>query len=53
MGNCHIDIDNRITDTLIGPNSTITSNKNTKPKARRFLIGEQSQVTPLIPTTHF
>ena len=45
MDNCHIDIDDRITDSLIGPNSTITSNKNNKPKARRFLIGEQSQIT--------
>jgi glucose-1-phosphate thymidylyltransferase len=43
MDNCHIDIDDRITDSLIGPNSTITSDKN-KPKARRFLIGEQSQI---------
>jgi len=45
MDHCHIDIDDRITDSLIGPNSTITSNKNNKPKARRFLIGEQSQIT--------
>jgi len=45
MDNCHIDIDDRITDSLIGPNSTITSNKNNKPKSRRFLIGEQSQIT--------
>jgi len=45
MDNCHVDIDDRITDSLIGPNSTITSNKNTKPKARRFLIGEQSKIT--------
>jgi len=44
MDNCHIDIDDRITDSLIGPNSTITSNKNNKPKARRFFIGEQSQI---------
>jgi len=44
MDNCHIDIDDRITDSLIGSKSTITSNKN-KPKARRFLIGEQSQIT--------
>ena len=45
MDNCLIDIEDRITDSLIGPNSTITSNKNTKPKARRFLIGEQSRIT--------
>jgi len=45
MDNCHIDIDDRITDSLIGPNSTITSSENAKPKARRFLIGEQSKIT--------
>lgn len=45
MHNCYIDIDDRITGSLIGPNSIITSNKNNKPKARRFLIGEQSQIT--------
>jgi len=45
MDNCLIDIEDRITDSLIGPNSTITSNKSNKPKARRFLIGEQSQIT--------
>jgi len=44
MDNCHIDTEDRITDSLIGPNSTITTNKNNKPKARRFLIGEQSQI---------
>jgi glucose-1-phosphate thymidylyltransferase len=44
MDNCRIDIDDRITDSLIGPNSSITSSKN-KPRARRFLIGEQSQIT--------
>jgi len=45
MDSCHISIDDRITDSLIGPNSTITSDKNSKPKARRFLIGEQSRIT--------
>jgi len=45
MGNCIIDIDDRITDSLIGANSTITSDRNSKPKARRFLIGEQSKIT--------
>ncbi len=44
MDNCHIDVDDRITDSLIGPYSTIASNNN-KPRARRFLIGEQSQIT--------
>jgi len=45
MDHCFINIDDRITDSLIGPNSTITSNKNNKPRARKFLIGEQSQIT--------
>jgi len=45
MDNCIIDVKDRITDSLIGPHSTITSNKNSKPKARRFLVGEQSQIT--------
>lgn len=45
MDNCLIDIDDRIIDSLIGPDSIITSNKNSKPKARRFLIGEKSQIT--------
>ncbi len=44
MDNCHIDVDDRITDSLIGPHSTIISNNN-KPRARRFLIGERSQIT--------
>jgi glucose-1-phosphate thymidylyltransferase len=45
MDNCLIDIDDRIADSLIGPGSIITSNRNNKPKARRFLLGEKSQIT--------
>lgn len=45
MDNCLIDIDDRITDSLIGPNSIITSSDNSKPKTRKFLIGEKSQIT--------
>jgi len=45
MDNCVIDIDDRITDSLIGPCSSILSNEKNKPKARKFLIGEQSQIT--------
>jgi glucose-1-phosphate thymidylyltransferase len=45
MDNCLIDIDDRITDSLIGPDSVITSNRNSKPKARKFLVGEKSQIT--------
>jgi glucose-1-phosphate thymidylyltransferase len=45
MDHCLIEIDDRITDSLIGPNSIITSNKENKPKARRFLLGEQSNIT--------
>ena len=43
MDHCLIDIDDHITGSLIGPYSKIISNKN-KPKGRRFLIGERSNV---------
>jgi glucose-1-phosphate thymidylyltransferase len=44
MDHCHIDIDDRITTSLIGPYSKIASNKNNRPKGRRFLIGERSEI---------
>jgi len=43
MNNCLIDIKDRITGSLIGPNSNITSNTN-KPKGIKFLIGEKSKI---------
>jgi len=45
MDHCHIDINEKITDSFIGPHSTITSSENTKPKGRRFIIGERSYLT--------
>lgn len=45
MDNCLIDVNEKITDSLIGPHSTITSSENTKLKGRRFIIGERSHIT--------
>jgi len=45
MDHCLIDINEKITDSLIGPHSTITSSENAKPKGRRFVIGERSYLT--------
>ena len=44
MDHCHIDVNEKITDSLIGPYSIITSNEN-RPKGRRFIIGERSDIT--------
>ena len=44
MDNCVIDVDERIVDSLIAPDSKITSNDKNKPKGRRFILGEKSQV---------
>jgi len=44
MDNCYIDNEDRITDSLIGPHSKIISNKNKRPKGRRFRIGERSNI---------
>ncbi|MCS4541819.1 MAG: hypothetical protein HY929_05815 [Euryarchaeota archaeon] len=44
MNNCHININNKITGSLIESYSTITSSENTKPKGRRFIIGERSNI---------
>lgn len=44
MDGCVVDIEEKITDSLIGPYSEITSNTNAKPKGRRFVIGERSKV---------
>jgi len=43
MDNCLIDANERITDSLIAPNSKIISCNN-KPRARRFILGERSYV---------
>lgn len=45
MDNCVIDIDEKITDSLIGPHSTITTNQRGKPKGYRFFVGKRSKIT--------
>lgn len=44
MDHCYIDVDDRITDSLVGSHSSIISNRNTRPKGRRLLIGEKSNI---------
>jgi len=44
MSNCYIDAGEKITDSLIGPHSTITTNQS-GPKGRKFIIGESSIIT--------
>ena len=43
MDHCSIDVNERITDSLIGPYSKITS-RNDRPKGCRFIVGERSRV---------
>ena len=45
MDNCHIDIDGKITDSLIGSHSVIVTNQKDKPKGYRFVLGERSKIT--------
>ncbi len=45
MDNCLIEIDEKITDSLIGPYSVITTNQIGEPKGYRFVIGEGSKIT--------
>lgn len=44
MDNCKIDVKERIVDSLIGPNSEITSDGNSMPRGKRFILGESSFV---------
>jgi len=44
MDSCLIDVDEQITDSLIGPYSQIISGKG-KPRGRRFIVGEKSFMT--------
>lgn len=44
MDNCRINFDGKITDSLIGPFSTIITNDKNKPKGYRFVLGEKSEV---------
>jgi len=44
MDNCLIDVNEKITDSLIAPHSRIVSNDKNKPRGRRFILGERSHV---------
>jgi len=43
MDHCLIDVNERITDSLIGPYSKITSGKG-RPRGYRFIVGERSEM---------
>ncbi len=45
MDHCTINVDEKITDSLIGSHSTIATNKHGKPRGYRFVIGERSKIT--------
>jgi len=45
MDNCYIDINGKITDSLVGPYSVVTSNQEEKPEGYRFVVGERSRIT--------
>ena len=44
MDGCVIDVNDRIIDSIIGPNTRIVLNRESKPSGRRFIIGESSQI---------
>jgi glucose-1-phosphate thymidylyltransferase len=44
MDGCTIDAEERITDSLIGPNSVVIPRPNAGPKGRRLIVGERSTV---------
>lgn len=41
MDNCSIEVEERITDSIIGPHSEITTNKS-KPHGKKFILGERT-----------
>jgi len=45
MDDCVVEVDDRITDSLVGPHSEILKNQTHKPKGYRFVIGERSKIT--------
>ncbi|MEM2915391.1 MAG: hypothetical protein QXH91_08360, partial [Candidatus Bathyarchaeia archaeon] len=45
MDNCLIDVNEKITDSLMAPYSKIVSNDSNKPRGRRFILGERSRRT--------
>ena len=44
MDDCLIDVDERITDSIVASHSKIVSSENKKPRGRRFILGERSLV---------
>jgi glucose-1-phosphate thymidylyltransferase len=44
LDGCLIDADERIIDSLIGPNTTIVSRSNGRPRGKKLIIGERSTV---------
>jgi len=44
MDGCTIDTDERIVDSLIGPNSTVTSSNKSRPSGKKLVVGERSTV---------
>lgn len=44
MDNCHIDVNERITGSIIGPFVTIDRNQHEKPKGYRLILGERSML---------
>lgn len=43
MDNCTIDIEERITDSIIGPHSEMTTKKS-KPHGKKFILGERTRI---------
>jgi glucose-1-phosphate thymidylyltransferase len=43
MDNCTIDIRERITDSIIGPYSEVTTGKS-KPHGKKFIVGERTSI---------
>lgn len=41
MDNCTVDVEERITDSIIGPHSELTTNKS-KPHRKKFILGERT-----------
>jgi len=43
MDNCTINVDERITDSIIGPHSELTSSKS-QPHGKKFILGERTRI---------
>jgi NDP-sugar pyrophosphorylase family protein len=44
MGDCKIESENRIVDSLIGRNTQISDSGHNKPRGSRFIIGENTYI---------